>query len=975
MVLNACQSGQLEAVAEAAIATRLVQDRVASVIAMAYSVYTHAAAEFITAFYERLFAGDRVSDAVTAGRQRLAIADTRPSPKGPLPLKDWVVPVHYRRSDITLPGLHIDRTGQPPFQEILDRHRTPSSSTPGQGDGALTPNGVFVGRDRLFHALETSLPNQKVVVLHGPAGIGKSELAKAFGRWWRDTQGVDAPTLVFWYSFKPGAHASFSLDGVISQIGMQAFGAEFATLSPEQQKNAVQELLTACQSLLVWDNFETTHTLPDPTSATPPLNETERDKITAFLRCITHSRSALVITSRTPEDWLSQVRRIEVGRLTHQEANEYTDHLLASYPNTLPKRQGEAFAELLQWLDGHPMSMKLILPLLDETDPDTLLDGLRGTTPLPGRDDADRDTSLAASITYSFTHLDPCDQQAFTALSLFHNTADTNVLGMLSEISEVPAQFRGRSRDDWDRILNRATKIGLLTGMGDGINRMYWIHPALPSYLAELWGITHPDDFPAQHAATIRALLDVFASLSIWLDQQIQRGDTPLSTMIIERHKDNLGSFLGYALKHNQWKQAQAIIQTLNKYWKLRGLNEEAHAWSERTRNILERTDGTPPALDSNAGDLWLFVISAEAVLQIDALKLEEAEQTYRNILEELEQLNHRSPQQELNVSIIYHQLGLIFYRQGEYEKAKRLYEESLSIGEQFNYKSGKASNYHHLGIISYTQGDYESAEKYYRESLAIHVEEGDQIEISSLCHELGMVCRKQGELKEAEKWYVKSLNISQEINDRPRQASSYHQLSILFCEQGELTSAEKWCHKAISLYEKLANRPEKAYAYHQLGIIYSLKGEYKAAEDWYNKSLETKRKIGDHPGLASSYHQLGIAAQRQGHYNAAEEFYKKSLSISQQIDSQPGKAACYGQLGILSEERGDPGQGLSWIVKSVCLFDTFPHPATGSTSFHLKRLSRQLGLPILERVWQEVTGQDLPAVVRQFVQNSDDTI
>ena len=36
-------------------------------VAMAYSVYTVAAAEFMTVFYERLFAGDTVNAAVRAG--------------------------------------------------------------------------------------------------------------------------------------------------------------------------------------------------------------------------------------------------------------------------------------------------------------------------------------------------------------------------------------------------------------------------------------------------------------------------------------------------------------------------------------------------------------------------------------------------------------------------------------------------------------------------------------------------------------------------------------------------------------------------------------------------------------------------------------------------------------------------------------------------------------------------------------------
>ncbi|MFI6318756.1 CHAT domain-containing protein [Nonomuraea sp. NPDC050556] len=89
VVLNACQSGQVGGQVEAAVATRLVQGGAASVVAMAYSVYAVAAAEFMTAFYERLFAGDRVADAVTAGRVRLALRDQRPRPTASTTTNCW----------------------------------------------------------------------------------------------------------------------------------------------------------------------------------------------------------------------------------------------------------------------------------------------------------------------------------------------------------------------------------------------------------------------------------------------------------------------------------------------------------------------------------------------------------------------------------------------------------------------------------------------------------------------------------------------------------------------------------------------------------------------------------------------------------------------------------------------------------------------------------------------------------------------
>ena len=176
VVLNACQSGAVGKQLEAAVATRLLRAGAASVVAMAYSVYAVAAAEFMAAFYERLFAGDTVSAAVTAGRQRLFRHARRPSPKGDLPLADWVVPVHYVRREVRFPGLVTVRpAGAPSLEEALDQLRPARA---GGAGGALAPVGVFTGRDGLFYELEAAARLQKVVVLAGPAGTGKTELAR-----------------------------------------------------------------------------------------------------------------------------------------------------------------------------------------------------------------------------------------------------------------------------------------------------------------------------------------------------------------------------------------------------------------------------------------------------------------------------------------------------------------------------------------------------------------------------------------------------------------------------------------------------------------------------------------------------------------------------------------------------------------------------------------------------------------------------
>ena len=66
--------------------------------------------------------------------------------------------------------------------------------------------------------------------------------------------GMDDPRFVFWRFFEPGV-ASFGLAGVITEIGLAVFGADFAALQPDDRRRAVQNLLAAHRLLLIWDSF------------------------------------------------------------------------------------------------------------------------------------------------------------------------------------------------------------------------------------------------------------------------------------------------------------------------------------------------------------------------------------------------------------------------------------------------------------------------------------------------------------------------------------------------------------------------------------------------------------------------------------------------------------------------------------------------------------------------------------------------
>ena len=676
VVLNACQSGAVGKELEASVATALLKAGCAAVVAMAYSVYAVAAAEFMAAFYEALFAGASVGQAVGAGRRRLFGHDGRPSPRGDMPLADWLVPVHYLRRDVRFPQA---RTARPAAAPSLDAALDQIRAAPPEAEAAQDPlaavDGVFVGRDDLFYQLETAARLQQVVVLHGSGGTGKTELAKGFARWWRDTGGVDDPRLVLWHSFEAGV-ASFGLDGVITGIGLAVFGADFARLEAPQRLDAVKQLLGQYRGLLVWDNLESVREMPDPAGATPRLDEAGCAQLREFLEWVrNHSSSAVIITSRAQEDWLGQVRRITVSGLNRAEAAEYASYLLAPYPAAQQRRERRSFGELLDWLDGHPLAMRLTLPRLDTTAPADLLAGLQGTTPLAVKDAGPgRLSSLGACITYSFAHLTGQTRRLLPAVSLFHGIADEDLLMLFSGVQGVPARFAGVGKQEWTTVLEDAARVGLLTGLGAG---MYRIHPALPGYLAAGWRAEDPASYNQERQACEQALCTACAAFSRWLTGQIESGNAAMAYTIIGLQRRTLGAMLGHALDDNAWGEAANMVRALDFYWETRGLGEEAAAWADRILDATARPGQDTPAADTPARDLWLYTTIVQANRQKDAGQLDRADQTYRKALAYLQD----QPETEWtrgNISVIYHELGMTAQDRGRLDEADDWYRRAI---------------------------------------------------------------------------------------------------------------------------------------------------------------------------------------------------------------------------------------------------------------------------------------------------------
>ncbi|RUT03939.1 hypothetical protein DSM106972_048530 [Dulcicalothrix desertica PCC 7102] len=261
-VLNACKSAQEGEGSFSSVATRLVSLGAKGVVAMSYNVQVQAAKHFIERFYQQLVLGTDISTAVASARRQVLNQRLRPSPKGDLPLADWMVPVLYQQETyrpFSQPSTTSDTLD---IDDFLEEANSKLVGFPEQGRYG------FIGRDYDILRLERAFRQNNIVLLQGMGGVGKTELTAGFAQWLEETQGREH---LFFISFESGA----SLSRVVNEVGRAVWGDKFSQYSAEQQQKAVLNYLKQKPCLLIWDNFEPVAGFPEGNE--PLLNADERD--------------------------------------------------------------------------------------------------------------------------------------------------------------------------------------------------------------------------------------------------------------------------------------------------------------------------------------------------------------------------------------------------------------------------------------------------------------------------------------------------------------------------------------------------------------------------------------------------------------------------------------------------------------------------------------------------------------------------
>ncbi len=898
---------------------------------------------FADAFYSGIARGDGAARAVASARRALMQNPHRPSAAGPLVSWDWVTPLAYQ-------GAQYDPMAvKPEVQEPMIPGMQPA--TPEPPPRQLPRGGPYglIGRRREILELQAALASSPVVLLNGSVGVGKSEVALGLASWLEKSG--DRQDGVFYTTFDVGA----GLDKALHEVGTALAGLEFGDLPAASRRSWLLEYLRDHNTLLLWDGIE--NLAGFPYAGTGLLESSELAELDEFLGELTAEggkTSVLLVSRRDAEAWLTAPHgKYFLPGLTGQDMIEFATRLMEE-TDVDPARLGSEFLELLELLEGHPLSMEVAIPLIKEVPSSVLLTELRRELEAfqPGAGEEGRPPCLTVVMENAFQRMPRRNRTHLPFLSLFRGRVMMDILTHITQENTYRSVMGeqlgwGACRS----LLRGARNSGFLEPITPSV---YQIHPSMGWF----YGRALYRQLPPDRVATLeQEFVRVYADTADYFMETLYENQEA-GTNAILAEEGNLTQALGLALESREWDNAQLLTQPLAQVYRMQKRYPELR---RLRRQLLDVAGGTAEEAQSNgAVELWLYLLGTESSECIETNELGRADALNRQLLDYFEaQPNAES---DPKAAAVYHQMGEVALKRWRLDEADGWYTRSLAIIEGSEDVATIADDYYGMGLVRQYQRRYTDARDWFSKSLDIHQRLEDAEEMVKDYRSLGLCAQFRFEYQEAESWYHRAREILEEARDEETSVLIYHALGTVAHSQFLYDDAENWYKQALTLSDRMGNEAQMAVEFHYLGLLEQGRQMFpEDAEHWFILALEKYENLGDWRSAGDECRQLGVLFHEQKKLEEAESWYHRAREIFEEIQDVSRTARTYGQLGMAAEERDDVEGALTWAARTYQLASDHNLPVISQARVHLTRLRDKQGADVFANWWRNFAGNEPP--------------
>ena len=718
---------------------------------------------------------------------------------------------------------------------------------------ALDDN-TFLGRDdELAEIARRFEQNEKLAILSGLGGMGKTELAVRFAltRW-----GGESYFVHFTKNWRQTV-----LENIAPRIrGLNRDGADADRI----YRDAMAELKShGADELLIIDNVDQ-----------------EEDSLTQLKRELSELRLRILITTRT-----DTAHKISVAQLQYEEL----DRLFELHESDVsPEEQ----RQLIDAVDGHTLTVDLMAralrPRLGAATADKLLNNLSDRT-IRGVETAYPGAPGQARI---IEHL----KKVFRVVALKEEEqALLQYATLLPDGGMQYPLFLADHEEDWLDPLTRLTDNGWLNFKDELLS----IHPVIRKVCVEE---LKPSD------ENCGDYLNGFSAQYDEKDYRLERlrQMAELLTKAADHLADTQGTWA--LIAGERWRdvgdftQAQKYsICAMRKLEQDPASNEPALAQAYNNVGCTYGDLGDHrKALDYQKKALAI----RETVLPKDHSDLARSYNNvggaYRKLGDHRKALDYQKkalaifekalPEDHPDLATSYNNVGSTYGDLGDQQKALDYKKKALAIREKVLPKDHPhlAASYNNVGSTYSALGDHRKALDYLKKALAIREKAlpEDHPDLAASYNNVGFTYGYLGDHQKALDYQKKALAIREKVlpPDHPDLALSYNNVGGTYYDLGNSQKALEYQKRALAIQEKVlpTDHSDLATSYNNVGGTYYNLGNYQKALEYQKKALAIWEKVlpANHPDLALSCCNVAWDYHKIGQYQEAAQYMRRAADI-----------------------------------------------------------------------------------------------
>ncbi len=238
-----------------------------------------------------------------------------------------------------------------------------------------------------------------------------------------------------------------------------------------------------------------------------------------------------------------------------------------------------------------------------------------------------------------------------------------------------------------------------------------------------------------------------------------------------------------------------------------------------------------------------------------------------------------------------YIKLGWFYQLDGQYGKARELYEKALHLSRDVKDRQNEALVLRKLAVWYIDQGDFDQALDLLTKSVAINSEyPGKIVHLKNLAadyFDIGLVFTNKNDYESAKDFYLKSMKIFERLKLNYELSDCYFNLGEIYFYQKQYQKALDYYQKGLKLDQQYGNKVNLACGYIMIGELYLEIDDLERAESYFKQAAVLADEVDSRLDLADANYNLGLLCKRKGKKNLAREYWRIAQEINSQVDPE----------------------------------------------------------------------------------------